>query len=561
MRIPVEGLGKVGVIKDVYSADIPPEAWTSAQNCRMGPYGAEKFLGHTMTLGTDTSPLNVPSYWLFYAPVPGGPGYWLNCGANKVYARSSQSPYTATNITRQSAGVDVNYGATQDRKWNGGPFGGAFILNNGIDQPQAWTAIAPATKLVNLSTIGSSPWDSTHTCAVMRPFGRYLVAVDVTKGTTRYPQMVKWSHPASPGAFPVSWNPADPAVDAGEYSLQDAAGPIVEQLGLRDKQMLYTLDQVWQMSWVGGVDIFGFQPVLREQGALGQNCVARFKKDGAELHAVLSGNDIYIHNGQSATSIITPEMRRYIFNLFDANFYYRSFVITNPTFSEVWFCFPEAGFEQPSMALVWNWDTGAKTFRDLLKASSTDSRSSSSTYGTTCIALGFIDDVGSEPWDSDTQAWDADSTLWNAHVSSPMASRLLMADRSAGQRAFLLDNSNTFDTTSFTWQVERINLSIIGRDRQGNPVNDTEIEKLLLEIWPKFDSPNGTQLTVYVGCSEHTESDPTWYGPYTYTVGSDSYIPVYHSARNLSLRFSATNGVGCRLLGYALEVADEGAYA
>lgn len=558
MRIPIDNLGKIGVIKDLFSADTPPEAWSDAQNVRMGAYGAEKFLGHSRSIGTESAGWAQAPYWLFYAALAGGSGFWIGAGSTKVYVRSATTPFTETEITRLAGA----YAATQDKKWNGGPFGGAFILNNGVDEPQAWTSpVSSATKLVNLSSLGTGPWPSTYRCGVMRPFGRFLVAIDVTKSGTRYPQLVKWSHPADPGSFPVSWDPTNPAVDAGEYPLQDALGPLVEQFGLRDKQMLYTTDQVWQMSWVGGQDIMGFQRVLSEQGALAANCVARFKREGAELHAVLSGNDLYIHNGQSASSIITPQMRRWLFSQFDVQNYGRSFVVANPTYSEIWFCIVETGAEQPTLAVVWNWDTGAIGFRDLLKATSNgDTRTTASTQGTPSIGQGFIEDVSTETWASDTAGWNTDSTVWNARTSSPMASRLLMVDRSAGKRTFLLDNGYTFDTAAFTWQVERLNLAIIGRDRDGGAKNDTEQEKLLTEIWPRVEAPAGTQLLINVGTTSALDQPVQWSSDYTYTVGTDEMLAVYHSEKFLSFRFRLASSASFRMMGYALEVDSAGKF-
>jgi len=52
MRIPIDNVGNVGLVKDIFSHELPPEAWTAVQNTRMGPHGAEKFLGHSRVLGS-----------------------------------------------------------------------------------------------------------------------------------------------------------------------------------------------------------------------------------------------------------------------------------------------------------------------------------------------------------------------------------------------------------------------------------------------------------------------------------------------------------------------------
>lgn len=545
--VTVDNLGRSGLIKDVFNQDTPPEAWTALRNARMGSFGAEKFLGHSSTLGTGSAGWGQAPIWLFYVPLSTGTGFWVACGTTAVKVRLASSPFTETDITR-AAGA---YLAGESSKWNGDVFGGLLIANNTVDEPQAWQAVASATKLVNLSSIGTGPWPSTYRCGVMKGFGRFLVALNITKSATAFPQLVKWSHPADPGAFPTSWDPTDTTKDAGEFPLQDAVGPLVDQLVLRDQNILYTTDQVWAMRYVGGGDIMGFSPLFHEQGALATHCVAGFKK-AAEFHAVLGGDDVYVHNGQSPESIISPAMRRWFFQQIDSTFYSRSFVVANPIYSEIWVCIPENGASQPTLALVWNWDTGAIGFRDLLKESSIDTRTTTATQGTPCITIGKIEDISAETWDSDTATWDSDTTVWDARNSNPATNRLLMADRSAGKRTFLLDNTAQFDGTDFQWSLERYGLSVVGHDRQGNPKSDQDVMKLVTEIWPRFDMQEGETVTINVATQDRPEDPPVWSDDYTYTTGSTLMVPVYHEARFLGVKFSYTGQVPGRLLGYGL---------
>jgi hypothetical protein len=560
-RIPVDNLGSAGLIRDIFAHDTPPEAWSFLQNARMGGLGAEKFLGHDKALGTGTAGWAVAPYWLMHVPVAGSTGMWACLGQQKIYCRSAQSPYTETNITRQTAGVDVNYSANESGKWNGGMFGGLAIFNDAAqDEPQYWNG-ASATKVKNFSAAGGVfPWDATHRAAVVRPFGRFLVAVDITKGATRYPQLVKWSNQADPGAMPTSWDPTDVTKDAGEYPLQDASGVLVDQRVLRNINQLYTTDQVWSMRYVQGGLVMGFEPAFLQQGALGANCIAHFKSDG-ENHLVLGGDDVFQHNGQVARSVISPALRRWFFQQMDPTYYARSFVVPNPTYNEIWVCIPEVGAEQPTLAMVWNWETGAVGFRDLLKASSTDTRTTASTKGTPCIARGFIDDVSLETWDADSGTWDSDTTIWDARTTSPATPRMLMADRSAGKRTFLLDNTAQFDGSNFDIVLERVGLSIIGHDRQGNPKNDTETNKLVLEIWPRVEGTPGDTLTIYVGTQDSQDAAVTWSSPYTYTVGQDEFVSVYECGRYVAIRFVHSSGIAMRLLGYALQLEAAGSYA
>jgi hypothetical protein len=386
------------------------------------------------------------------------------------------------------------------------------------------------------------------------------VALDITKGASRYPQLVKWSHPADPGSLPTSWDPINTAKDAGEYPLLDAAGDLMDQLVLRNQNIIYTTDDVWAMTFIGGGSVFRFDRLFSEQGALYTGCVAGFKK-GGEFHAVLSGDDVYVHNGQSPKSIITPQMRRWFFQQIDPNYYQRSFVVANPVFSEVWVCVPQLGAEQPTLALVWNWESNTIGFRDLLQATSdTDTRTTAGTQGVPCINAGLLDDTSAEPWSGDSASWDSDTTVWDSRTSNPATQRLFMGDRSAGKRTFLLDSGATHDTASFAWQLERVGLAILGQDRQGNPKVDTEKIKLVTEVWLRVEASAGTQITVAVGTQMRPEEGVTWSADYTFTVGTDQFVPVYHSGRYISVRFTYTGTAAARLLAYELTIEDVGGF-
>jgi hypothetical protein len=225
----------------------------------------------------------------------------------------------------------------------------------------------------------------------------------------------------------------------------------------------------------------------------------------------------------------------------------------------MWVCVPELGAEQPTLALVWNWETNAVGFRDLLDTSSNgDTRTATANVGTPCIAIGGLDDVSVETWASDGGAWSSDSTLWDMRTTNPQVPRLLMQDRSAGKRTFLLDSGTTFDTATIPWYLERSALALSGVDKAGNPVSDTEMVKLLTEIWPRFECEDGVVITMNVGTQDAPNSAVSWSEDYSFTMGTDIFQSVYHSSKYLSVRFSNTGDKHFRMLGYDLELSPDG---
>ena len=129
--VPVKQVGQFGVNRDLSTSELPINAWTDCQNIRFLDGSAYQFYGHgEIYAGTAVEPYHV-------LPVTvGGVKYWLYAGANKIYQVGAPGGViTHTNITRQTASVDVDYTATRN-KWTSTVLGGIPILNNGVDAPQ-----------------------------------------------------------------------------------------------------------------------------------------------------------------------------------------------------------------------------------------------------------------------------------------------------------------------------------------------------------------------------------------------------------------------------------------
>lgn len=549
-RIRVDNVGSIGLIEDISSFELPPEAWSAVVNARMGPNGAIRFLGEEKALGTDSAALAINPLWMMNAKKP-GKEYWIFMGTQKIYARSVGPAYTQTDITRAAG----NYAATESLKWNGGVMQGFVVCTNNVDQPQYW-GIDAAAAMFDLNNLGAGvdKWPANYLAKFIAPFGKYLITGNITKAGTNYPQLIKWSHPADPGSLPLKWDPTNPANDAGEYPLTDSAGDVVFGLGLGKQFMIYKEDCIIKMRWVGGNNIFSFDDKLSEvQGLLAPNCATNFGKN-LSSHFCIGQDDVYIHNGQSVESVVEKKLRQWLFNNIDPNNYQRSFVVANYAYSEVWLCFPEIGAEQPTLALTWNWTDGSVGVRELIKRTTGGAtRTTAAQKGTPCIAVGTINDTSTEPW-SDPGTWDSDTSIWDSRVFSPVISRMLMADRSTSKLVYRLDSSNKFDGTDFEMSLERVGLAVTGRDRQGNWKVDSESEKLIQSLYPRLTGEAGTTVYFSIGVQEKAEDAITWSTEVPYIVGSSEHCDFYESGKIFSVRLRAPEGKQVTMLGFELEV-------
>ena len=518
-RIPIHNVGSMGIIKDVPAHLLPPEAWSDGQNVRFKNNNVVKFTGHQDVFGTPT----VVPYWAMAAGDAVN-AFWLYTSLTKVYGTDGT---THADLTRAAGG---DYSTTGDQLWSGGILGGIPVISNGVDDPQSWDAVGLGQKLVDLPN-----WPASTICRVIRPFKNYLIALNVTKSGTSSPHMVKWSHPAAAGAVPSTWDEADATKDAGENELSDAqAGVILDGMGLRDTFIIYKERSTWGMQPIVGNLIFRFFPIFTQQGILAPGCAVEYA-DGK--HFVLSGEDIFIHNGQQMQSVLDKKWRTFLNNTLDQTNYTRSFVVLNPLEHEVWACIPQTGDDYPTLALVWNYIDNQIGVREL-------------PGGISHIALGAIPGSESVVWDSDSEVWDDDASVWDEQTFRGFQARLLQSNKNSTALQ-QLDSTNQFDGSNITSFIQRDGLAVVGVDRQGNPKADFEIRKLVKRLWPKL---TGGPVNVRVGTQESLDGTITWQATQAFDPATQKYLDVMANGRLISVRFESNTNVGWGLQGYDLEV-------
>ena len=331
--VEINDLASLGQINDVPAYQLPPEAFTLVENMRYSQDGVEVLLGWEQIFGT---PGVAPHFAL---PVKtASQTWWLYVSLTKGYVFDGNAH---TNITRQTASVDVDYTANTTDNWNGVVFGGIPILNNGIDVPQYWASYSTATKLAALPN-----WTSTLRAAIIRSFGSYLVAFNITDSGTNYPHLVQWSNPASPGSVPTSWSYSNPATEGGRKDLPDVnSGGIKDALQLQSTMFIYKERSIWKMNYIGGQYIFSWDTFLDNVGILAVRCVCH---DSTGLrHVVVTQDDIIVHNGNSVTSILSDRQRIALFDSLDRDAVDTCFMFLHKAKDEVWFCYPGLASRQP----------------------------------------------------------------------------------------------------------------------------------------------------------------------------------------------------------------------
>jgi len=493
----VVAAGARGVNKDISpvklpEGDVPDFTWSDASNMRFLDGYATQFYGYNTVYD---SPSTTP-YFLMPLTI-GGYVHWIYAGEATISVVAKNPTITHTDLSGAA------YTGTPN-SWTGGVLGGIPILNNGTDDPQQWDTDV----LTNFADL--SNWPAATTCKAMRVYKQFLVAMDVTISGTNYPYMVKWSHPAVPGAVPTSWDETDETVDAGQTDLAEGAGHIIDGLTLRDSFIIYREGSIWVMTYIGGAFVFSFKKMLGTSGIMNRNCVVEF--DG--YHFVLTDSDMLVHDGNTALPILDKQVRRDIFSGIDSDARNVAFVLKNPFFNEIWVCYPSVGNTSCDKAVVWNYRDKTIALKDL--------------PGIYHGAYGAIDEAITDPWSDDSEAWDTDTTKWNEAANVPGKTRVMMA--AASDELHLADAGGDGSPTNS--YLERTGLTFGAAERR----------TLIKGIRPRISGTNGATIKIHIGgTDDDAYATPVYDTVFEYTIGTTLRADMLVDRRYMAIKIENDN--------------------
>jgi hypothetical protein len=550
-----------------------------------------------------TNKVDDPQYWALAAGVP--------ATAQKMQDLNNWPSVTALDgaITSTSSTSNITVDSTTTF-----PSSGTFTIDS---EDISYTG-KTATTFTGISRAQNSTTGATHlddasvfvnvACKAIRSFRSFLVALNVTKSSVKYPRLVKWSTEAATQTTPTSWDETSATVDAGEYELADSKGEILDGLQLEDNFMIYKEDSIYSMQYVGTPFIFAFRQISPTIGAIAKNCVAEYPGG----HAIFGNGDFYINDGRTIKPILPPKLRSYVFSTIDGEAISRSFVVADYGRSEMLFCFSQDGgvTGQPDRAIVWNWNQNTFTIRNLpglghIGYGNVIDPNSLTTWGamtsplavavTSTSAVGAIvtvDDASSfEPSgditindeqmtytsrtgtvltisargvNSTTAAthavdavayngptWTTVSGPWT--MSYPAVENVLMFASPENTKIYRDNSGFKEDTTLMNSFVERTGLSM---NSQGQP--DYTVVKNITAIYPKMDIDSSNTINVYLGTQMSTEEGITWGSAVAFNPDSQSKVSVRGSGKYYAVKFESDTNMDWRLDGYALEVQDAG---
>lgn len=499
-----------GINRDAMPSELEDGVWSDGLNVRFRAGFAERVRGITQVF----SNTSVVPYALFPYQTQ-STRFLVHLGLAAAYVDDGT---TRTDITGTAPT------ATADNRWTGGTLGGVFVCNSQADVPMYWNGDT-GTNLASLPG-----WTANHRCKSLRPFGNYLVALNVTKNTTNYPHLVKWSHVADPGNIPSSWDETDATKDAGEQDLAETSDKIVDGLPMGNALIVYKEQSMYRMVESFDSYIFRFDRLPGDVGLLTQNCVT----DTPVGHVLLTGDrDIVVHQGQGTRSLIEGKLKRWLQTTIDSTYYARSFVVTNPKYSEVWVCFPEQGQSTCTKAIVWNWREDRLGIRSLPNL----------THG----CAGLVNTSTTETWDADSGAWDDDITTWDE------------VEYGLGEQRLFVCKDSKIGIADSGGQDFGVDIDAY-LERSGIHLGAPERLKLMRSIYPRFSASSGVELTVQTGSAMTVDNAPNYKPDTTYTVGTSQKIDSFSNGRFLAFRLESSGSQPWRLRGLGFDAKAGGLY-
>ena len=531
--LPIKSLGAVGIITDVEPYELPLNAWSMGSNVHFHAGAVMRSDIFRVVEGSITPATPVLCYGV--RPAAGGDYLVYAGGDGQFYKWANGTETTITNAGFTPAAIAVPYTVTQS--------GELHYFSRAGHEPYYYGPLT--AKLTTLTG-----WTSTWSCKALREFNDHLIAINVTKAGTQYPNMIKWSDTITEDAPPGSWDHTDLSTNAGERQLAGLPD-LVDGLTLGNSFMLYGEHEVWRMEFIRGRYVFSTRKAFRGPGCISQNCVV----DQGGYHYVFGNEDIYRHDGSRWESIAEGRVRDYIYKNLSLGDSYKFFTVHEPKHKEIYFCYVSADAEVQfkettycNKAAVYNYEENTWTFQDMPNVTSSGFANVNQAL-TYANATQTYDEIGGTYFDQESAADTTICFTSVADVTNGLTVSKLLGFDLADQGALSYPIDPESEVTAY---VERVGLDL---DELGLP---SRTMKVCSGILPKVKTWLANTIQVEVGASDIAENGLTWQTAQTFDPATDYKLDFMAAGRYLAVRFTSLPTSDFKFAQYDLMISQAG---
>jgi len=543
--VPIRDIGSLGVNTDIDAYSLPTQAFSSGFNAR--------FENKIITRGPISKTAGVlvnntsPKYAISYAQLAGTTKFFL-CNLDGTVTDWSVSGYSGVS-SEVNISIPGYTPVTTTSPFTGTQINDLVYLNR-PDRVPWYIAKTGGTQFQALPV-----WDSTWRCQAFRSVAGVLVAINVTKGATSYPTMVKTSDYMTFGSYPGTWT-ADPTNSATENIIPDLKEPLIDGCVLRDRMILYTNNETWLMQPTFDTFVFSYSKLFTNAGIVNQNCVT----ERNNTHYVFGMDDLWLHDGFQRKTIATGMIRNFVFQNLVRNQSSQCFVAHHPRLNEILFCYPSSdsycnfpvggavGYPGCNRAAVYNYFSGLWYFYDLPYV----------TFATlgNAVAGATWADLSGTTWSSLDASW---STLGD---SAPLT-LLTLGLGGSGAFGTLQPAVRTFDIPNSPYSLGNTDLIASapvylenqGLDFDNLGVNLTQY-KVIKTVYPEARFDSGSQPLIFsFGSTDYANAPPPAYGtPMSYDGYTNYKLDYLCAGRYLSIKITYNDVKNFSLNGFDFDV-------
>lgn len=470
--------------------------------------------------------------------------------------------YRSGRVYYYANGVETDYSPTGyassdvEANWTSYTIGNLVYVNR-EDRPP-WYLLPDSNKFRDLSAASyatpADKWDPTWSARIIAQCGGAVVALNVTKGATSYPTMVKTSSIVQNGQYPASWDITNPATLASENILQAMDGQITDACQLGSDLIIYGQREAWRMHADGSIEVFSYTKLSSAKGVLNTNC--SIELDGKNY--CFGIDDIWMHDGISEDTICDEQTRDFIFNSLNISQADKCWVQFNPRLNEIMFGYvsgdPLVKFKDVNgcnRAAVYNLSTKTWSFNDMPSIYSYDDGPVSNLL-TYSAATASYEDVGGSYQDQEDGGKRVTVCLGDGSTEYGLQPTLYAFD--------------VFGQGSVAPYPVDVNATApVYLERTGLDLDELEAElrqyKLLRSIYPqaRVDTSGGNALMISAGSSDDPNADEPNWGDYQPYDGVDNQkIDVNTEGRWLALRILWNDFRTFVLTGFDLDIRTTG---
>jgi len=251
------------------------------------------------------------------------------------------------------------------RLWHQQNFGEDLVLGFDGGILYTWDATnGTSTRGVRVDGLsGASGVPTAHNNILVSDVSRFVFCLGANPfgAADLDPLLIRWSDQESL----VDWTPAA-TNQAGSLRLSQGS-KIITGANSRQSVLVWTDAALYSLQYVGAPIVWGANLVGENISIASKNAVAY-----ANGIAYWMGTDkFYKYDGRTET--LNCDLRRYVFNDFNADQYEQVFAGTNESFNEIWWFYCAAGSTVPDRYVIYNYSENVWYFGNLTRTAWVDS--------------------------------------------------------------------------------------------------------------------------------------------------------------------------------------------